>query len=83
MADDDRRAGGPIAAYVDRVRYPRLVATVGLGLALAGAAALVYPSRPVLAVRVGFVGAVLALFGLSGLVAFLLGDAADRARGSG
>jgi len=76
MADPDAEPVGLIEAYVRRVRYPRLVTTVLFGLLLVAAGALTYGSRPLLGLRIGFVGAVLALFGASGFVAFALTDAA-------
>lgn len=72
MADPD----GLIEAYVRRVRYPRLVTTILFGLLLVAVGALAYGSRPLLGLRIGFVGVVVALFGASGLVAFALTDAA-------
>ncbi|MFB6131148.1 MAG: hypothetical protein ABEJ28_10050 [Salinigranum sp.] len=61
-----------------RVRHPRLVGTVVLGVALLAAGALLSPTAPTTAFRVGFVGALVALFGATGYVAFWVNDRAGR-----
>lgn len=80
MTDDDRLAGGLLDAYVARVRYPRLVTTILFGLLVVVVAALLYGSNPPLAIRLGFIGAVIGLFGLSGLLAFMIHAATGGAR---
>lgn len=61
--------------------HPRLVAVGLLGLVFLVVAALLSSTAPTLAFRLGFVGAVVLLFGVSGYIAFTVSEYGDRRRG--
>lgn len=63
-----------VGAVLARLRHPYLGVTVALGATLVLVGALLATAAPTLGFRVGFLGAVVTLFGASGYAAFWVND---------